>query len=285
MAVNEEIYFDLGALAANIDMQKEIDVMSQEIHKKPDGNTKTSGSKNQLYRWTFTIPCSEYTASQLSQELGVICKKFVFQGERAPSTGYEHWQGCLSLRQKEYFATVKNYLCDSAHIEPCLYWIKSQIYCRKPESRFCGPYDENSTFLDLPEILYPWQQDVLKLVLTKPDDRTIHWWYDASGCKGKTIMCKILMAQHGASVISNGTMRDIAFAVKSTTKIVCFNFTRSNEDRINYGAIEACKDGLLFSGKYESCSKIFNSPHVLVFANFLPNLNTMSSDRWNIITM
>lgn len=244
-------------------------------------NTNKGLARNQLYRWFFTIPIEEYTASQLSQNLKSFCKAWTFSGERGEG-GYLHWQGCFSLKNKEYFATVKNLFSVKAHIEPCKDWVRASTYCTKTDTHIEGPYDEKTIFLNLPDELYPWQKDVIELIKEKPDDRSIIWIWEADGCKGKTTLCKILASLHGAYILSNGCLKDIAYAVGDAPEIVCFNITRSYEDRLNYGAIEAVKDGLIFSGKYESKIKIFNSPHVLVFANFYPDTSKMSSDRWKI---
>lgn len=256
--------------------------MSQMSQGKPEGNTISSGAKNQLYRWFFTCPYEEYTKIQLSQNLRVWCKEYLFSGEIGEG-GYKHWQGCFSLKNKEYFATVKNMFCQSIHLEPCKNWIKAKNYCKKIETHLEGPYDEKSTFLKLPDTLYKWQQEVVGLCMTEPDDRTVYWYWDKEGCKGKTTLCKLLNANFGADIIGNGAMKDIAFSIGDNPRIVCMNITRSNEGHVNYGAIEAIKDGLVFSSKYESRIKNFNPPHVLVFANFKPDIEMMSKDRWRII--
>lgn len=256
--------------------------LSQTSQDKPEGNTKTSGARNQVYRWFFTIPYEEYSASQLSQNLKGFSKEFLFSGEIGAS-GYKHWQGCFSLRQKEYFSTVKNLFSQNTHLEPCKNWIKSKTYCKKEETHIEGPYDEKYEFVDLPDKLYAWQQEVVDLCTVKPDNRTIFWYWDAEGCKGKTTLCKILAVKMGASIIGNGAMKDIAFSIGEAPKIVAMNITRTNEGRVNYGAIEAVKDGLVFSSKYESKMKIFNCPHVFVFANFEPNYSSMSQDRWVVV--
>jgi len=49
--------------------------------------------------------------------------------------------------------------------------------------------------------------------------------------------------------------------------------------------MEELKDGVLFSGKYESKTKIYDIPHVIVFANFLPKENALSKDRLKIIDL
>lgn len=95
-------------------------------------------------------------------------------------------------------------------------------------------------------------------------------------------MTKYLVAMKGATRFSNGKSADIAYAIKGTPKIVVFDFSRSQEEHLNYAIIEDVKNGLVFSPKYESCCKIFPIPHVIVFANWPPDMNKMSIDRWDI---
>jgi len=255
--------------------------MSQTIQAKPEGNTVTSGPRTQLYRWCFTIPYEELSASQLSQNLRGFCKEFTFSGEIGES-GYKHWQGVFSLKVKEYMPTVKNLFPNSTHLEGCKHWWKAINYCMKIETHIEGPYDMNSIFLKLPDKLYPWQSDVIDIILNEPDDRTIHWFWEPKGCRGKTTLCKYLAVKHGAVVMNNCGSRDGSYILPDAPRVVVINLTRSNEDFINYGLMEAIKDGLIFSPKYESCMKIFNSPHLLVFSNSPPDRNKMSDDRWNV---
>lgn len=87
------------------------------------------------------------------------------------------------------------------------------------------------------------------------------------------------------AIYVNGKGTDIKAAIcemKEPPDIVIFGYPRSTEDYISYGALEEIKDGIFFSGKYESRMKIFNPPHVYVFANFRPNEDEMSKDRWII---
>lgn len=260
--------------------------MSQESQVKPIGNTISIGARNQMYCWFFTLNMEECTASQLSQLLKTYCKSFKFQGESGLKTGYNHWQGTFSLKTKEYFSTVKNLFPCSIHLEGTKHPFKALNYCGKDDTRICGPYDHNSTFLKTIDAssFYQWQKELLEYVKGPVNDREILWYYDQKGGKGKTAMCKFLISNHNASFISNGKTSDLSFAINDP-KIVVVNYTRDNEERINYGILESIKDGLVFSGKYESKTKCFDPPHLIVFANFSPRLESMSLDRWKIITL
>lgn len=255
--------------------------MSQESQEKPGGNTKTPGSKNQLYVWVLTIPYEECTASQLSQHLKGFCKRFKFQGEKGNETGYKHWQCVISLKNKEYFNTVKNLLPYKAHIEPCKDYFAAWNYCGKEDTRIEGPYDTESVFLNIITVLKPWQEKVIQN-LQKDNDRYIWWYWDEIGNIGKSALCKYMFVNLKAEIFKNAKSGDIGYAVSDQPKICIFDFSRSQEDYVNYGILEDLKNGFVFSSKYESKAKVFNSPSVIVFANFEPDCKKMSADRWKV---
>jgi len=260
--------------------------MNSNEPNKPTGNTKTVG-KNQLYVWCFTLKTNKEEwmsqRSQLSQTFKSICKKFIFSLEQGTETDYLHFQGAFSLKQKEYFNTVKNLIRNDVHLEPCISWVASYKYCSKDDSHIAGPWTEKTVDLKLPKELWDWQKKVIDHV-SKPctDDRSILWLWDDKGCTGKTTLCKILFTEYNADIILNGAGKDMGYALSDNPTIVAINLTRSIEGRVNYGMIEAIKDGMVFCSKYESKMKIFNSPHVLIFANFEPNYETLSEDRYSV---
>jgi len=257
-------------------------MMSQESQEKPGGNTKNARQSTQLYVWMITIPYENCSASQLSQELRVFCKKFTFQAEIGEETEYKHWQIAISLKTKEYFNTVKNLFPAAAHIEPAKDSFACFKYCCKTETRIEGPFTEKSIIITTISSLRPWQAKLKEeLLVPCTDDRKLIWYFD-EGNTGKTAFCKYMVINHGATFVSNGKNSDIAYAIGDDPKIVLLNYTRTLEDHINYGILESIKDGLMFSPKYESKTKIFNSPHVVVFANFRPLELNMTIDRWDI---
>ena len=60
---------------------------------------------------------------------------------------------------------------------------------------------------------------------------------------------------------------------------------RHQLDYVGYGALEQLKNGMIYSGKYEGGTCLFDNPHVIVFANEPPKIEKMSLDRWKIIDL
>lgn len=257
------------------------------------GNTETPAppqkkgglKETQLYRFCFTLKAEGIHWSQVSQELKDICKKYSFQLEKS-KTGYEHYQGVFSLNQKERMQTLKNKLgWNTIHLEPCKNWIAATKYCTKDHTRIGGPWTENSVTIKTIEVLYPWQESIKEQCLGDINPRQITWIYDEIGNSGKSEFCIYMAIHHNAVRLTNGAMKDLSYALPDNPRIVLFDFTRSTKSRINYQAIEEIKGGYVFSSKYESKQKIFNKPHVIIFANFLPNVTQLSIDRWDIRKM
>lgn len=129
--------------------------------------------------------------------------------------------------------------------------------------------------------LRPWQQALVTEVQSPANDRKIVWYYDEIGNSGKTWVSKMLYVMHGAAYFCNSKSSDVSYAYEGQP-IVVFDFSRSNEEVINYQILESIKNGMLFSSKYESRTKMFEPPHVIVMANFRPNYAKMSLDRWDV---
>lgn len=132
-------------------------------------------------------------------------------------------------------------------------------------------------------VLRPWQAAVRDLVLESPDTRMVFWYWDEIGNTGKSFLVDYLVCKHKAIVFTNGKMSDIAYAYKNEP-VVIFDLARCQADKIDnvYMAMENFKNGRIFSPKYESQTKVFDVPHVFVFANFEPDRNKLSHDRWHV---
>lgn len=135
----------------------------------------------------------------------------------------------------------------------------------------------------------PWQQKVLDILETKPDRRTINWIWESQGNVGKTFLCKYIDWKHDA-ILANGKSADVLqayakfFEIKKTQpKVALVDIPRVNQNYISYSTFEKIKDGLVQSGKYEGAKLRICKHHLFVFANFEPDYDKLSNDRWNII--
>lgn len=128
-----------------------------------------------------------------------------------------------------------------------------------------------------------WQKEIIES-LEKQNDRQVTWVFDKKGGSGKTELARHLILNNDACYFTNSKTKDIAYAYNGE-KTVIFDLARSLEDRVNYQSIEQIKNGLMFSSKYTSVTKIFNKPKVLIMANFMPEMSKLSMDRWDILDL
>lgn len=126
-----------------------------------------------------------------------------------------------------------------------------------------------------------WQDFIIKLIEEPPSDRLIYWFCDLLGGAGKSTFTSWLLDNHDAQRLK-GKTKDIAHAWKNK-KIAVFDYARNIRNKsVNYVAMEDLKNGSIFSPKYDSHSKIFKTPHVIVFSNHLPFKKAWSSDRYKV---
>lgn len=137
----------------------------------------------------------------------------------------------------------------------------------------------------------PWQTELINELEEKPDDRTINWIWDPKGHSGKTILAKYMGMYKGAFVSTQANIYHVATQLQEALKAkhsfltVIFNFTRQTEEHKVYQALESLKDGLVTSQKYKGTTLYFECPHVVVFANYLPDITQATVDRWKIRTI
>lgn len=257
-----------------------------------------------VYEWafTFSLPVALRTAEgvaafrakqpQLQDLLRDLCKKFVYQLERTDGDNW-HYQGYLNLKQKKKLSTLRN---SFRAVAPTIHLSRSseqgrealKDYCMKNESRVAGPWADKPIYRgqDLYADPYPWQKELQDMCLHSPaGDRAIHWIYDKAGNSGKTKWSKYMAYHHGAGVLQYSKTSDlINFVFKSDASIFIFDLTRAKPVDIGggdlYAALEAIKNGMVFNSKYETGSKLFDPPHVIVFANNKPEQKNLSTDRW-----
>lgn len=137
---------------------------------------------------------------------------------------------------------------------------------------------------DFPTAPYAWQTEVIQYLAQAPDDRTVAWLFDEVGGNGKSALTNWLVSNANAFCVDGGKQADIAFAYDNQP-IVIFDLSRDTEDYCPYRVMESFKNGRIFSSKYQSSFKSFTPPHVIVFANYMPDEKKLSADRWDIVSL
>lgn len=130
-------------------------------------------------------------------------------------------------------------------------------------------------------VFHKWQADLYNELLTEPDARRIIWFIDRVGGSGKSTFAAVFIARMTTNVVRYGAVKpsDMALSYKGE-RVVFFDIARASYDWLPLCALmEEIKNGEVFSGKYESCTKRFEPPHVVFFANFPPPPMAFSHDR------
>jgi len=254
------------------------------------GNTKTPPGPQRITaskKWAFTYNnWSESELAPILKSFDRLAKKYVI-GKEVGEQGTPHLQGYVEFIKKERpLECIKSIK---------IHWEKAKgdekqnfNYCTKEDK---SPFVKGFVVLIDPFLgLNPkdWQKDILRLIERPCKDlRSIHWYWDSKGKIGKTTLAKHICMNHNAILVS-GKASDIKYAIgnwveeKGGIDICIFHFTKTQEEFVSYEAIESIKDGIFFGGKYESKMVMFNSPHIIVFANFKPDTEKMMKDRWKI---
>jgi len=254
---------------------------------KEEGNTISSSypRKSPSKHWFWTIIAIDHDWKKIYDLLVPMCKSFVFQLEKG-ATGYEHWQGTMVLLKKDRLQHIKTWLGQEAHLEPTRSRAKAEEYCQKTETRLAGPWVMGMKApLRIIDTLYEWQAAAIEPLSGIAHDRHVYWWWNKKGGLGRSALAKWICAHYGnKALVVGGAERDILHActeMKDTLEIVIWNNCLDDPD-VSCRTIEKLKDGLWFSGKYETGMVCINPLHVIVFSNRLPPVDKLMPDRWII---
>lgn len=241
--------------------------------------------------------------------LKMIAKKWVFQLEKAPTTGRLHWQGRVSLKEKKRMLTLANEFKSNGwpgvHLSVELDFGASTMYCMKDDTREDGPWSDELEGIYRnprynPDTWKPEQQFILDR-LEQQDERTILWIVNRSGRVGKTVLCEYLRqwSKYKAERVPRlETAEEISMAMfcmyetklesgwkKSEPATFVVDIPRAMSARGMTqicASMETAKDGYLWEKRYKFRSLTIPPPRVVIFSNRLPNMNDLSLDRWDL---
>lgn len=200
-------------------------------------------------------------------------------------SGTEHLQGYIEFKTKKRPKNV--FGIDAIHWEKAKGSKEQNIeYCSKDDA---SPWIHPKPYkVVLPE-LYNWEKEIIKILDREPDDRTIYWFWENQGCRGKTTFQKWVFQNYKDVVTLSGKGADMKNGIvqyKDKThvlpRVILINIPRSKLGFVSYTGMEEVKDMYFYSGKYEGGMVCGPNPHVIVFANEEPDYDKMSSDRWSV---
>lgn len=232
-----------------------------------------------------------YVTHTLEEEKG----KYAMQEEICPKSGRPHIQGVLWWPNDRTGASIKQNIDKTMHWGRTKSVLDSVKYCTDPAKRaplgrlWLHGWEDPHGDWDIIKDLEPWQQEIIAIIDGPYNPRIINWIVDEEGGKGKSDLVRYLLFHRPKDIcfFTGGSKEDIGYQVmnfKGDPTACIFDIPRDREGKISYAALEMLKNGLVQSGKYEGGYRMFRrKPHVIVMANWRPNMSKMSEDRWNII--
>ncbi len=130
-----------------------------------------------------------------------------------------------------------------------------------------------------------WQSDLRDLLNHDPDDRSVDFFVDPEGNTGKSFFARYYLKANWekTQILSIGKRDDLAHAIDETKSVFFIDVPRGSMEYLQYSVLEMLKDGIVFSPKYESRVKMFQTNvHVIVLCNEQPDMNKLSADRYRI---
>jgi len=222
-----------------------------------------------------------------------LCDRYIFGEEYGKTGKTPHIQGAFILKNKMRATTLqRHFFLNGATLRKLKNWGCAFEYCQKEGHNIltnCRLNKLKKLPCEDPDKMYGWQVDLENLVSREPCDRSIYWFYSEKGNTGKTTFARHLHRKYGFIALS-GKATDMKHSIceycktnMTTPHGIVINIPRSVDSGfISYTGFEEIKDMFFFSGKYEGGMVDGNPPHLIVFANEMPDMTKMSDDRWVI---
>lgn len=265
----------------------------------------------QLCVFDFTCKCDGVPYDVVKKFLRKVAKKWIFQQEKGTTSGYLHWQGRVSLKDKATVPTAISLFnqalgpgfgkvsptCDENAKEMAK---GNAFYCIKDDTRIDGPWSDETDFesFETEEVkvieehgLKPWQRTIKEMIEVGYDGRSINVVYCPDGNIGKSTFTEWLeYKQIAYEIPMMRLMEDIMQCVMCVNKSRFWKAFTIDMPRAMkkeklfdfYSGIECLKNGVAYDKRYKFEKVRFNRPHIWIFTNTEPDTTLMSRDRWKI---
>lgn len=260
------------------------------------------------YVWDLTIPEGEFSRKGLQRLFEEHAKKWCFQLEEGENTGYLHYQCRISTIMRCRLSNLTKIFGSSGHYTPTAESnSKNDFYVTKVETRVKGPW--SNSMLKIPKWLretptwYRWQKSVLRKIGVSCEGevisdnnnenrrRVVNVVIDTIGKNGKTTLGMWLLVRGLAMRLPmlNDT-KDMSRAILDMKKqrTYIFDIPRATDKKFMrnfWAAMEELKNGYAYDDRHSFRYEIFEPPHVWIFTNSIPDVSTLTSDRWNLWTI
>ena len=134
--------------------------------------------------------------------------------------------------------------------------------------------------------LKPWQHVVLKMLELQGESKIL-FVVDTLGNQGKTWLALYITLTKEGQSFDCTNKKDVAYALNPEKKIFVFDITWATELKMSLQVLESIKNRIVFSGKYESGTKIVANSKVVVMANSFHEGHEaqLSLDRFMILKL
>jgi len=160
---------------------------------------------------------------------------------------------------------------------------KLGLYCGRIESFIDDVWDKPYV---CPGEFRPHQQLLHDRLQEPADDTTVIVVIDPVGNTGKSWFTRKYFSLYPADVqfLGVGKSTDIAHAIQPDKRVFFIDVPRDSAQYLQYPPLEKLKDRIIFSPKYNSCTKMLeHNVHVVIFMNERPDMAKLSAHRWEII--
>jgi hypothetical protein len=254
-----------------------------------EGNTNSSPLRKKqcspACNWCFTF--NNYEDSSISSIFSALRDDDrAVIGREVGESGTPHLQGFIHFKNK---CRPKSVIKDDR-----IHWGKMKTtekqcveYCKKDGDYvlfgMAEPVCYDLKLSDLPP-LYDWQKVIAKRHSLPPPlfHNKIYWYYEPRGAIGKTMLGRYFHLAHNAVYLQGAGRHILATAYNNPSFWYIFGLTRSDMGKMSYKSLESLNDNFYMSGFGTDATgmRCRKTAWTIVFANFPPEYENISMDRW-----